>query len=314
MNNIIGYFYLEDINNQSNYGVQEKNYYKKNEYYIRCIINFFCSSLKFNDNCKHWFITNNIKGLDDICNIKISEFCTKYNIQIVEKESSNVVKNDNWAGSLYFFDALDFFNNNNNKLDKYIFFDNDVFFTKNIDEFINYDFDYLLYDISHEYKVGTKWLNFNGIDIGSFKDELIPYGGELFGIRGGEIKYFIEEFNEVKKNTNDLKTEEHFISFLMKDIIKNKKVKISLANDIIKRCWTTLKYNNVERNDYKYPVIHVPSEKEFGIFWYNKNSFTPNEFDVEKLMKMCGIRERSNRIKIKIVFKKIIQKLKEGIR
>lgn len=199
MNNIIGYFYLEDINNQSNYGVQEKNYYKKNEYYIRCIINFFCSSLKFNDNCKHWFITNNIKGLDDICNIKISEFCTKYNIQIVEKESSNVVKNDNWAGSLYFFDALDFFNNNNNKLDKYIFFDNDVFFTKNIDEFISYDFDYLLYDISHEYKVGTKWLNFNGIDIGSFKDELIPYGGELFGIRGGEIKYFIEEFNEVKK-------------------------------------------------------------------------------------------------------------------
>lgn len=311
MINIVNYFYLEKKENQSKYGVNEKNYYKKNEYYLRCIINFFNSSIRYNENCVNWFITNDITNLNRICDIDLIKFCEKYNIKIVEKKSKNVIKSDKWAGSMYFFDAIEAFEEKNLKSDKYIFFDNDVFFNQNIDKVLNQKFDYLVYDITHEYFDGEKWGDFNGIKIEEQKEGFIPYGGEIFGIKGDRIKEFIEIYGEIKRREKNLKTEEHYISIILREIKREDNIKIIYANDYIKRCWTTYKYKNINKEDRYKAILHIPSEKEYGIYWYSKKVKQPQQFESEEILSICGITKREIQVRVKLMIKKIYGKIKQ---
>lgn len=308
MINIINYFYLEKIENQSKYGVIERNYYKKNEYYLRCIINFFNSSIRYNRNCINWMITNDIARLNKICDIDLVSFCKKHNIKIIEKKSKNVVPSEKWAGSMYFFDAVEIFREKNLKDDKYIFFDNDIFFNQDIDKILNRKFDYLVYDITHEYFDGEKWNDFNGIKIEEQKEGFIPYGGEIFGIQGDKIKDFIEEYENIKSKEKNLKTEEHYISIILGNMKRKDNLNIIHANDYIKRCWTTLKYKNINEEDQYKAIIHVPSEKEYGIYWYSKKIKNPMEFENNEILSICGITKRRMKFKIKLITKKIYKK------
>ena len=311
MNNIITYFYIEDKDNRSKYGVQESNYEKKNEYYFRCIVNFFMSSLYYNKNSKHFFITNDIKNLNFIQNLDFYKFCKDNNINIIQRKSKHVSKQEKWAGSMYFFDAIEYFaeQDNINQNDNFIFFDNDIFFNSNIDAIFSTvnNYSYMLYNIEHEYKEDNKWVgNFNDLKKDYLTNYFTPYGGEFFAIKGKKLIEFMNCY--YKHNSNkELKTEEHYLSYIFSNLINKNEFKI--CNDYLKRCWTTYKHNNIANDDYKKAIIHVPSEKEYGLYWYSSLAIKKNKYEPDVILKYCGIKKRPINIQIKRILKKIKSKI-----
>lgn len=308
LNHIIQYFYKENINEQSEYGVNEQNYKKKNEYYYRCILDFYYSSIYFNRDCKHYFVTNDTDNFDFIDGFDFKEFCSEKNIEIIERKSRYVVPRKKWAGSLYFFDAVEAFEHDGhiNCDDSYFFFDNDILFNKSLSECINKigEFQYLVYNINHEFvrNIEKPW-DFNGIDVNEFPKEFDFFGGEFFGIKGDEIKKFIGKFNEVRLNCN-FYTEEHYISYIISEQLKNT-AKIKEINTYLKRCWTTVKYSNVKNQDSNYAILHLPSEKQYGLYWYSDVLIKNKVYDPKMALSYCSILKRTILLKVKFIIKKV---------
>lgn len=306
MNHIVQYFYIEDEKSMSKYGVNETNYRKKNEYYFRCIVNFYYSSLVYNKDSKHYFITNTIDNLNFIDKFDFYKFCKENSIEIIEKKSNHVKRNKKWAGSMYFFDAIEYFLNSGTytKNDNYIFFDNDVLLNGNLGDMFNKigNFNYLLYDINHEIKREN---NFHDIKIEDLPSNIKAFGGEFIALKGAKLQEFIALFYDTQKKYNFLKTEEHYLSYMF----INKK-EIELANDYMKRIWTTFKYNNREQDDYKLYIMHIPSEKEFGLFYYNKILMRKKKYERDKALKYVSILKRPLRLKIQLLIKKVVSRLK----
>lgn len=266
----------------------------------------------FNRDCKHYFVTNNINDFGFITGFDFREFCRQKNITIIEKKSKYVVPRKKWAGSLYFFDAIEAFEDdgNDNCDDHYFFFDNDILFNKSLSECINKigEFQYLAYNINHEcVRDIEKPHDFNGIDINEFPKEFNFYGGEFFGIKGSEIKEFINKFNEVRLN-HSFYTEEHYISYLLSDGIKDK-TQIKEINKYLKRCWTTIKFSNVTNEDSNYTMLHLPSEKQYGLYWYSKILVKNNIYNPEIALSYCSILKRTIFLKIKCIIKKFKMQL-----
>jgi len=263
MNKIITYFYFEDTNKVGGYSnVRFKNYFKHNETYMRCILNFFVSSKKFNSNSDFYFITNRpIESINYIKNFDFKEFFKKNNIKFIYKESKFVnPKQEKWAGSMYLFDAIEYFYKNNEKTCKYFFFDNDVLIHGNLDNLGFDDYHYAYYNISEEYIKNGVWLtDFNGINKQYLKyKNFKPVGGEFLYLRGDFLDSFFEKFLSIFPKDGFL-TEEHYLSYLFSYLIDG--AKGIEVNDSLKRIWLTFKHNNLEKKDINLQILHLPSEK-----------------------------------------------------
>ena len=319
MNHIIQYFYLDYHNNR--YGVNEKRFNKRNEYYFRCIVNFYYSCIENfkNDDYKLYFVCNDTENIEFIPNFSFKEFLLKNNITIINKKSKYVPKEQIWAGSMYLFDAIEavlqVYKDNINFEDNFIFFDNDVLFNSPLNEIkILYDkWDIMVYDISHEYIKGNKWVvNFNNIDNKYLDDnDFKPYGGEFLAIKGSYIKNFFDEFLKVYPQ-DGLITEEHYISYLVSYRLSNCKIK--LINNYLKRIWSTYRYSNLEDGDYNLNILHLPSEKEYGLYFLNKYLIKSRKYDKNKVLRYIGLKERYLHLKIIILVKKIIKRAKTLLR
>lgn len=318
MNNIITYFYLETEENNNKYGITTSNLKKKNEYYFRCIVNFFYSSLKYNENSKHYFICNEEDNLEFIKDFNFKGFLNENNIELIKINSKYVKKNTRWAGSMFLFDAIEYFKNNVNLSDNYIFCDNDILINYNLedDDIFLTEFDYIAYDVTHECKKDKntgKWISdFNGMNQIYMEDEkFIHLGGEFFVLKGAYIEKFIEKFCEIK-NQSGLFTEEHFLSYLNAYHSDNvNTILLDNTNNIIKRTWTSLKYSNVKKSDIYIKIIHLPSEKEYGLKWLSKNLIKNGIYNKEIALKYNGIPKRSIFFKIRLISEKILRKLQK---
>lgn len=269
MNHIITYFHLEKVEEVNSYGVPGNNL-NKNEYYFRCILNFFYSSLYYNKGAKHYLICNETDNIEFIDNIEFKKFILDNDIELINIESKYVKKNRKWAGSMYLFDAIEYFSDKSIDNDNYMFFDNDILIHHNLDDcnILSKNFDCILYDITHEYKKDDKWLiNYNDIDSIYTKDtEFIPIGGEFLAIKGKYINKFINKFKSIK-DKRGLLTEEHFLSFMSAYKLFDCEKILIKDTDLIRRIWTTFKYNNVQTSDIQLKILHLPSEKMYGLKW-----------------------------------------------
>lgn len=310
MNHIVTYFYLEKNNNMSSYGVKTKNYKKKNEYYFRCIVNFFASSILKNPKSKHYFICNEIDDIEFIPNFSFKGFLEENKVEIVKVDSKYVKPISKWAGSVYLFDAIEYFKNKTKAQDNYIFFDNDIIFNKSIEncDILNDDFDVVLYDITHEYKKNNEWIcDFNGISK-KYIENLIPLGGEFIALKGEFLSEFIEYFIYIQFREG-LYTEEHFISYINKFYLSDKKViLLDESNNLIARVWTTLKYSNLNESHMNVKILHFPAEKEYGLKWISNYIIINNKIDKNIIFKYLGMPKRNIFIMIKIIFEKIKNK------
>ena len=269
MNHIITYFHLENGDECNSYGISSTNK-KKNEYYFRCILNFFYSSLLYNKDAKHYLICNETDKIEFIENFEFKKFMLDNKINLINIKSKYVKKNRKWAGSMYLFDAIEYFSDKSIDDDNYIFLDNDILIHSDLSKCsqLSDDFDCILYDITHEYKKNGKWIvDYNSIDSKYTKDiKFIPIGGEFLTIKGKFLSSFINRFKNIK-DKDGLLTEEHFLSFMSAYKLSNCKKILLRDSKLIKRIWTTFKYNNRQDSDVDLKILHLPSEKMYGLKW-----------------------------------------------
>lgn len=316
MNHIITYFYLEKEDNNNKYGVSTSNLTKKNEYYFRCIVNFFYSSLKYNKNSKHYFICNEDDNLDFIKNFNFKQFLYNNNIKIVKLNSKYVKPNVRWSGSMFLFDAIEYFKGKENPLDNYIFCDNDMLINYDLEKAkeLTKEFDYMAYDVMHECKKDAntgKWISdFNGMNPKYMEDsKFIHLGGEFFVLKGNYISKFIEIFIE-NKDQPGLCTEEHYLSYLNAYCLQGSKgILLNDDNSLIRRIWTTFKYSNRRETDADIKILHLPSEKEYGLNWISHYLIKSNTYNKEVALEYNGIPKRKLLLYIKLVICKIIKKI-----
>lgn len=307
MNNIITYFYLEPKDQSSICGVNEKDYTKKNEYYFRCNVDLFYSSLHFNKNCRHYFIINDASNLDFINNFDFKKFCSEKGIEIIEQKSKYVRQQKAWAGCMYLFDAIEYFKENNlvNDDDNYIFLDNDILFNGSIENIVNKDFDYMCYNIIHEFQCEN---NFNGLDISNNKEISNCYGGEFFALKGKNISTILNIFKDIYMKY-DYFTEEHYLSHILSGEKKKGKAVVEV-NDSLKRCWTTFKYFNGKKEDRALTILHLPSEKEYGLYCCSKRFIKHDEYNRAAALRLCSVGKRNFFVCCRKLMKNISKKFK----
>ncbi|MEW9699316.1 hypothetical protein [Paenibacillus sp. SI8] len=307
MLHIVNYFYLESEDKMSEYGnMKEINYQKKNEYYFRCIVNFFKSSIYFNPSAKHYFICNKNEHLNFIRGFDFLKFCNDNNIEIIKQNTHYTKPTKKWAGSMYFFDALSHFENadSSNRFDNdlFLFFDNDVIINASLEEYFetHKDSDWFAYDISEEMK---KKSSFHGVNLMKMDKKFTTIGGEAVGFRGRFIKPFLAEFNNIYGKVEEFYTEEHYLSQIL-SVNFNNTYKGSYINDTCKRVWTNMfGKGNIQENDKNFKILHFPSEKEYGLYWANKY-FNNREYDPKATLRFVGILQKPTHIIMKFYLKK----------
>lgn len=117
------------------------------------------------------------------------------------------------------------------------------------------------------------------------------YGGELFGADVAASSAYREAIEALWLDAlahagepASIATEEHFWSVLF----AAGDVPIAQADDIIKRMWTSPRFNNVTAGDERLPAWHLPAEKRYGFqdmfVWLRAHAFDltldPNAFRV----------------------------------
>jgi len=143
-----------------------------------------------------------------------------------------------------------------------------------------------------------------GAEEGWFQSEhSIPYcGGEFFAASTEALAASSQYFNMVREKCiqrwiNQKKTvteEAHVLSL----VYAGMGIKIGTANVLIKRIWTTFKYNNVNLLDAALPIWHLPSEKRTGLSLEYDDirqygaSDKSNDWWGARLRKRCGIPKR----------------------
>lgn len=196
-----------------------------------------------------------------------------------------------------------------NKEDYVIFLDNDVIVNGSIAKILDKKFDIGLYVLKKQ-RLNRSW-NWNEIDPSIYYDnELTPYGGEFFAIKASLIKDFLDKLDEIFPIIG-MKTEEHYVSYIVSHYLRKSGLRICTVNDFVKRVWTSFKFNNVEESDLKKVLLHMPAEKKFGIKWLSdyivEGQKLPNQ---QKLLKMLGIPKRDLIHKTFWICDKLVSKLR----
>ena len=283
MNYICTWLYIEDKSDESYYpqvGGSSSKIHVQNLYY-KCVFNFFHSSIKFNkkNNYKHIFFTNNEK-LDVIINkLNINTFLKENNIEVINLNLSNKTPIDwygSWRNQFYIFDILTYIENTFEQEDNFLILDSDCVFTNSakdifsdISKYGNIAYNLYFNDNHSENGITPVEMAklYNKI-FNSNEKYISYYGGEFLGATYDSIKKINEKFktlwhenyklyNNKQKKLNE---EAHFLSV----IYKNLGLDNNIANKYIKRMWTAIKYNNIEKNDEEFFIWHLPYEKKTG--------------------------------------------------
>ncbi|MFC0215233.1 hypothetical protein ACFFK0_22840, partial [Paenibacillus chartarius] len=306
------YFYLEPVNQMSKYGnMTEQNYKKKNEIYFRCIVNFFKSSIYHNPNSKHYFICNETQHLNFIPDFDFIRFCNDNNIVIINKAPHYTKPTEKWAGSMYFFDSVDSIETqylpSSSEDDLYLFFDNDVIINGDLSVYFQNknEYQWFAYDISDEIR---KKPSFHGVDLKQMNKKFTVIGGEAVGLRGKFITPFMNNFRTLYQKIDNFYTEEHYLSQILSVNLIDEYSGLYI-NDTCKRIWTNVSNNNVDENDKQLRILHLPSEKEYGLYWLSKHLLKNSGYSPDDVLKIIGIPKKTTSTKMRFYIKKISKRL-----
>lgn len=317
MNYIVSWFYSEIDEIKSNYSQvnADSTSDKFQEVYWKCIVSFYNSSLKYNNDKKHIFYTN-LKELPPMKNIDLKNFFLSNNIEVREIQLTNKTPEDwftAWRNQFYVFDILKDLQELLSDEDNLLILDSDCIINQNLDGLFEdvQKMDAVVYDIGYpndwvintitQDQMNEMYFKFFGI-----YESIRYYGGEFIAINAKVIKHILEEFRSLWKknyalyetNSPKLTEEAHFLSIIYH--------KLNLANSFgdkyIKRLWNSNKYNNIKNEDINLPVYHLPSQKTTGFKYYFQKAIVKGQ-DIERddLVKIFNISNTS----------KIIRRVKE---
>lgn len=265
--------------------------------YWRCVIVFFQTSLRFHKNRRHILFTNTdtLPLLDGFC---IKDFFDKHNIEVITVKNKYPLPNgyfNTFRNQFFEFSILQKVSKFIAKDDTFLMLDSDCIFKSSCDEIFKeltvskYTSTTYAFNDTKEYKINGLTGNqmsklFN--DFGVHQDS-IPYysGGEILLCKGDFIENVVNDFpslfNDLMKRNSEgrlkFNEEAHVLSYFYYKYKGN----IGGLNAHIKRMWTNHNYyRNIEKNDFKKAIWHLPNEKGQG-FESMFNDIVNNKFNFE---------------------------------
>ncbi|MDY2883006.1 MAG: hypothetical protein SOT71_10175 [Romboutsia timonensis] len=289
-------FYINDKHTYAN--IKNKNF---NKYYMNMVNLYQTINISQNKNkCKMNLFTN--KNIPD----EFKNIFNELEVEVILSQNNHLPPegySDMWQGTFFYIDAIEYYSKIMNNDDILIMLDPDCIVLKDFspilkkiqnDKVLNYQ---LYYPIEQSQN-GLSMLELSNILKDESDVEAVPevYGGEIYGFSGSIINRFSKElelawnmsirrFNE---NKTYFKTEEHIFTYVFYKLSYIK----GNANEFIKRIWTAPIYRNVEKDDDKYIIWHLPAEKNRGLIKiykkYLKNNNNKNKLNGKQLEKVFG--------------------------
>jgi len=295
--------------------------------YYQCIIVLFATIRRFYKD-ERLFIFSDKK-----LPLQYSNLLKAYNIETIILNKNDIFYvnnsfNNKFPGCLFTLDVIDYINNNKNIKDigKLCLLDSDIVMQNSLQNLsdsgivINYPTQKdtngqsinsltIIYNDYYNSKKKIDDFKYFGGEFYLFSDKLINnISKDLKGLRD----FLKLNFNTYGNNF----TEEHILS-----IILNNCKEASVVDSTIKRVWTTDTYTNINGDEEKYSLLHMPAEKDklfeeiFSLIKNNNtrylNSFSDKSYK-KILLKAIKSREYPSLMrKIIINSKNIINKLKK---
>ena len=251
--------------------------------YMKIQVPFFVTFKHYNPDAKFLFFTNlNINLLPDY----LLRMFRKLNVEVVTLSYTRRPPKDwypAWQNQFYLYDMLEYMGRRMNDGDCMLVSDADCVCRSSLSGL----FDKVKSCGSALYETITnREYNINGITIPQMEDfytrcfgeapqaPMAYYGGEFIALRADMVNKVndactqVWKFNMENRNNTQPKLNEE--AHVMSVIAERIGIKNNIANDYVKRMWTSPQYNNIEAADEYLPVWHLPYEKKRGLtYLYN---------------------------------------------
>ncbi|APQ18507.1 hypothetical protein [Maribacter hydrothermalis] len=270
--------------------------------YWRCVIVFFQTSLRFHKNHRHILFTNT-ENIPLINGFSIKDFFEENNIEVISLKNQYPLPNgyfNSFRNQFFEFSILQEVSKFIDKDDNFLMLDSDCIFTTSIDKIFNELNTSKFTSITYSFDQNKANSNVNGLtglqmkelfqDFGVQLNSFPFYsGGEVLLCKGDFIKKVMEDFptlfKELMKRNAEGKIkfneEAHVLSYFYYKYNGN----IGGLNAHIKRMWTNHNYyRNIEKDDFKRAIWHLPNEKGQGFeTMYNDIVNKKFEFDNQNM-------------------------------
>jgi hypothetical protein len=266
--------------------------------YWRCIFDFFAYNMRFNPSYEYVLFTN--KKVEDILidTINVIKELQMLNVNIIDIPFSYKLPigyYKAWHNQLFELDIFKHCNKLFSNDDIILLLDSDCLITKSLNELfdmcdskgcityiINYPLEYRINGIT---RIQMKTL-FEELIGSSINVAPAYHGGEFAMVKIHSLKNIMKDFepvfNKMKNKFNNgekvkFNEEAHFLSFLY--YING--FSGGEANVFIKRMWNAPRFFDVQKDDEKFAIWHLPASKKSGfkkLFKnYNEYKYLSNE-------------------------------------
>jgi hypothetical protein len=271
--------------------------------YWRCIFDFFAYNKRFNPDYEYLLFVNKRVWNILIDKINIIEELEKLNVNIIYIPFTYKLPNgyyNAWHNQLFELDifqhCVKLFNND----DIILLLDSDCIITSSLNELfdlcdskgcITYIIDHPLeYNINGITRIQMKNL-FEELTGSSLNIVPTYHGGEFAMVKIRSLSNIIKEFEPVFNKMVDkfncgenvkFNEEAHFLSFLyyLNDFSGGE------ANAFIKRMWNAPRYYNIQNDDFKFAIWHLPASKKTGFRKLFKNYDKYRKLSNEKYLEL----------------------------
>jgi hypothetical protein len=249
--------------------------------YWRCVLVFFGSSLRWNSDCKHVFITN-LTELPHVDGISVADWFDNHGIEVIPQVALSRVTPEGfwgmWRNQFYVFDALKALYERLPETSTFLLFDSDCIWLAphgRLTSIVAKEGAALLtlpYETDHVAN-GLRVCDIAAIGqtlLGvKTPGESLYHGGEMQACDRKSLKFltdhvdalFAANLEAFRNGRPYLKEEAHFLSVLYSQM----GVRPATANAVIRRIWTGPNYYNLLPTDADLDIWHVPSEKQGGL-------------------------------------------------
>ncbi len=281
---ICTWIYLDSPDERSEYpqvGAQS-HLFSFQKIYWKCVAVFFACSKKFNPDRQHILFTNKPENdLPEIDGLALIDFFKKLEVKIVSMPMTWQTPPGfyhKWRNQFFVFDIFNWLEKNcSDEKSAFLLLDSDCIIRENLDELFSeirnnglltlpmpFDLEYDINGITRR-DMRQIYAELDGRDPGF---DPIYYGGEFFASNLDNVKNInrmmptvwealMQRFREGKKKFH---YEGPTLSYMYFKIRK-----FATAERFIKRIWTSHKFSNVQSEDARLSILHLPAEKTGGI-------------------------------------------------
>jgi hypothetical protein len=287
--------------------------------WIRCVLAFLASSIRWNPDCQHAFVTN-MPNLPCVGGISIEEWLGRHAVTVMNPvpltRGTPEAFGGSWRNQFYVFDVLESLAKRFPDAEGILLFESDCIWLGSHNRLTSavaanraavYTLPCSPEDVVHEVRVadimpiGRKLLGLETISGPSFyhADDLIACDQDTLQYLLHNVdRVFDQNIGEWSCGRPFLKEEAHFLSVLYGAL----GIAPNTANPIFRRIWTGPNYFDLLPSDVDLDIWHLPNERRLGLarlyrLALDENSWfwkaRPNEFR-RRAAHLVGITRRSS--------------------